>query len=69
MLKISSSVNNPGFLLSIIAMGAREIIDVMGLDFKALPYIVGMGHITVAVGLGFLMRTFFLSLQNQKQAK
>jgi hypothetical protein len=59
-------IYNTGLILSILAMACRGTLDVMGLDFKSLSYIAGLGHIILAVGLGFFMKNLQLSLKAKK---
>ncbi len=60
-------IYNIGLILSILAMASRGVLDVMRFDFKFLSYIAGLGHIILAVGLAFFMRTLMLSIKAKKQ--
>jgi hypothetical protein len=62
-------IYNLGFILSVLAMICRGILDVMVVDFNALSYIAGMGHMILAVGLSFFMVNLYLSIKSKKHAE
>ena len=62
-------IYNIGLILSILAMIYRGIIDILEVDFNALSYIAGMGHMILAVGLAFFMVNLYLSIKSKKHAE
>jgi hypothetical protein len=56
-------VYNAGLLLTLFALIYRGILDVLCLDLSYLPYIAGIGHITISIGFGFFMKTLIESIK------
>jgi hypothetical protein len=63
------AIYNIGLILSVLAMICRGILDIMVVDFNALSYIAGTGHIILAVGLSFFMVNLYLSIKSKKHAE
>ena len=59
-------IYNIGLILSVLAMICRGILDIIKFDFNALSYIAGIGHIILAIGLGFFMANLYLSIKSKK---
>lgn len=54
---------NIGLMLTVLALIYRGILDVLGADLSFLPYIAGIGHMTIAVGFGFFMKVLIDSIR------
>lgn len=57
---------NIGLLISIFALAYRGIIDVAGKDSNIISYVAGTGHVILAAGLAFFMRSLFLAVKSKK---
>jgi hypothetical protein len=56
-------IYNAGLLITIFALIYRGILDVLSSDLSYLPYIAGMGHITISIGFGFFMKALVDSIR------
>jgi len=58
-------IYNIGLILSILAMICRGILDVLIIEFSALSYIAGIGHIILTVGIAFFMVNLYFSIKSK----
>lgn len=58
-------IYNVGLMITLLALISRGILDVHRVDFSFLPYIAGMGHIIISLGLAFFMKVTYDGLKSR----